>query len=547
MSKRSLSPVVLPPSKRLHISKNNTFTSRPLRSFDTLLSDEIILLVFSFLSPSDLCAAQSVSHNWSRLALDNQLWKSLFVGEYGRQRLRGGKGFVKRADGREVKPLPARVPPDPAKEAPRDWKWMFKISSNWRTGRCQLTRFTPFPFPPNHPPPISERMHVLLAGPMTIYASSKPSQAPTITITCASSSDAFTVYPTVNSLIPVQITSLAADQCPPLPDIIRFAVCLSTGELAVYELRGHHAQMPTRTHHYAGSRSRRTHPILQAAYHHPLLFTLSKTFSLSVYDATREALQLVHHLSSFSSWPPASLVLTAPSANTFKLLITYASPVYPQHWSLGVTEVLMSCPARASTSAQSAFRLLSTRSVRAFDVPPGWANEARMRVVREQWARKTLAVAATNSDGKWVVLAPTETSCLACAPSFPAAATGGAHPIRRHWTPSSLPLQLYRVSFPPLDAGASAAPRLTFVRYLYGQTSPVASLALADGRCVSLGVDGSVWAWDLETARGVQVYSASPSMQEEPMQNGVLGLITFDERRIISSSPGGVLVRDFDT
>ena len=77
-------------------------------------------------------------HEYSRtvniepFTLRTQLWKSLYISEYGRLRLRGARGFIGRGDGREVKPLPGRA----KAEDVRDWKWMFRISSNWRTGEC---------------------------------------------------------------------------------------------------------------------------------------------------------------------------------------------------------------------------------------------------------------------------------------------------------------------------------------------------------------------------------------------------------------------------
>jgi hypothetical protein len=37
-------------------------------------------------------------------------------------------------DGREVKALPGRARVDGVK----DWKWMFRISSNWRTGKHNM-------------------------------------------------------------------------------------------------------------------------------------------------------------------------------------------------------------------------------------------------------------------------------------------------------------------------------------------------------------------------------------------------------------------------
>jgi hypothetical protein len=301
-----------------------------------------------------------------------------------------------------------------------------------------------------------------------------------------------------------------------------------------------------RKHYYAPPfKTPRTAPIIQVAYCHPVLVTLSESFTLSVYDLTHEGLQLVHVLTSFTSFPPSSLVLTMPESQTYKLILTYASPVYPAHWSVGVTEVILSnaalhAPTSAFTSPtrRPSSLLLSTRSTRAFDIPAGWVDEAKLRVVREQWGRKVGSVAGTQTDGRWVVLAP--------------AVQGEVRPPGG-FTPASLPLQLYRLSSPPLRAGAGAAPKLTFVRNLLGQTGPVSALALADGRCVSLGVDGRVWVWDLENGWGTEAASStnasswSESGEDDPGPSTLRGTIAFDERRIISAgATGEVTVRDFD-
>lgn len=134
MLKRSLSPILLPPSKRLHTSTGRQRPSHPL-SFDSSLYDELILCIFSHLSWIDLCAAQATSRNWARLATDNELWRKLYLRVYGRTRLRGARGFVGRPNGREIKPLPGRA----KAEDHKDWKWMFRISSNWRKGKFILS------------------------------------------------------------------------------------------------------------------------------------------------------------------------------------------------------------------------------------------------------------------------------------------------------------------------------------------------------------------------------------------------------------------------
>jgi hypothetical protein len=76
---------------------------------------------------------------------------------------------------------------------------------------------------------------------------------------------------------------------------------------------------------------------------------------------------------------------------------------------------------------------------------------------------------------------------------------------------------------------------------------PVSALSLADGRCVSLGCNGSIWVWDLEGQRGAEVSSGdSCAAGTRPWEEK--GTIVFDERRIVSAVPQveDVQVRRFD-
>lgn len=89
----------------------------------------------------DLCVTQATSKKWSRLAADNELWRKKYLQVYGRTRLRGAKGFIARMDGREVRPLPGRVKTE---SQYKDWKWMFRISSNWRKGKRAVIFSSPY-------------------------------------------------------------------------------------------------------------------------------------------------------------------------------------------------------------------------------------------------------------------------------------------------------------------------------------------------------------------------------------------------------------------
>jgi len=130
MSKRGLTPHNFPPPKRLHtIHPSPQQKGIPIVD---VLSDELVLSILSHLSWVDLCVTQLINKNWARLALDNQLWKNHYILTFGKPRLRGARGPSVRSDGREVKSLPSRARPEDS--AYKDWKWMFRVSSNWRKG-----------------------------------------------------------------------------------------------------------------------------------------------------------------------------------------------------------------------------------------------------------------------------------------------------------------------------------------------------------------------------------------------------------------------------
>lgn len=177
--------------------------------------------------------------------------------------------------------------------------------------------------------------------------------------------------------------------------------------------------------------------------------------------------------------------------------------------------------------------------------------------MREQWGRKLSSIADAQTDGKWVILAPgqnysfdNDESYMNAHANLPASMLGSSlsssASARLH---SPTTLQLYRLILPIHSASISASPpKLTFVRTLHGQTSPILSLALADGRCVSLGRNGSIWVWDLEGGTGAEVTPADESLVENlgRMSSTTTGTVSFDERRIVSAHAGKVVVRRFD-
>ncbi|RDB24848.1 hypothetical protein Hypma_007776 [Hypsizygus marmoreus] len=546
-SKRTLSPAPLPAAKRLHTA--SSAGPQPRLSFDSSLYEELILCIFSHLSWVDLCAAQATSRNWYRLAADNELWRRLYLHVFGRSRLRGSRGFVARSDGREVRPLPGRA--NSKEESLKDWKWMFRISSNWRKGRCSTEQLNGGLHPSlDHRPESSYQAHVLLAGPLTITASSQPADIPAINVLNSTATGHVLACESRLRTGQCHLTALAIDQSPPSHGHLRLVAFLSTGEFAIFSLNPSHLSTSSRQLTFVPNRrNARSSPATQAVYHHPLLITLSGSFSLSIYDLSDDTVRHTQTLTSFTSFPPTSLVLSTPTSSTYKLIIAYTIPVYPAHWSVGATELIItgreipSLYAFSEPSSPSADPLCvtSTRTIRALDVPPGWIDEEKLRSMREQWSRKVSRVADIQTDGKWVVLAPAEGLPSSSADTLPLISSLDVLSMN-----SSTTLQLYRLSLPPAsNSVASPPPKLTFVRSLHGQSGPVSSLALADGRCVSLGLNGSLWVWDLEAGTGAEVFTSS-SPRAAVDSHLVKGTVAFDDRRIITAEGSRVTAHRFD-
>ncbi|TFK73961.1 hypothetical protein BDN72DRAFT_833941 [Pluteus cervinus] len=544
MLKHKLSPPPSPPYKRVHYVDNPAQATVPT-NFE-IFSDELILYIFSQLDWVTLCIVQSANKNWARLATDNELWRRLYFDVFGRTRLRGAKGFIGRTDGREVKPLPGGLNVGGYK----DWKSMFRISSNWRRGRCSVEHGVNWL--PSSNDGARHQVHIIVAGSLTVTATAQPSVSP-----CAVISNTTGTTQTLPCVLThptglEHVTTLAIDQSPPTHRHFRLAVFLSTGDINVFTVQMTQPPSRARVLNCAPSRrNERTCPIIQAVYHHPLLITVSRAFHLSIYEVGDGVITLTQTLSSFTSFPPTSLVLSMVTPTTYKLVVVYAIPVYPAHWSVGATEVIIAgLGDQTLQSSISSFSqtftspppdpltVLATRTVRTVDIPPGWIDVNKLRLLREQWARKVLQVSDTQTDGKWLVLAAADEDVSSEGSTSP--------PYPSQSLFSLATLQLYRLSFSPLSPSVSSPPpKLVYVRNLHGQTGPIASLAVADGRCVSLGANGGIWVWDLENGVGAEVASpdSSPSgrLTAVPKRS-----VVFDERRIITTDSDGVVVRRFD-
>ncbi len=420
-------------------------------------------------------------------------------------------------------------------------------------GRCTVERLH---VTPSESAQDSHQIHILLTGPYIISASSRPSTSPWI---CLSGPGSWGLShklhcPTVHSGL-YHITALAQDQSLPSASHTRIAAFLHNGELYIFHVdHSNPASSRLEMTHSPVRRFARTSSISQAVYHHPILVALSESFNLSIYDLSSGSVRHSQTLTSFTSYPPTSLVLSAPAPDMYKLILTYSVPVYPRHWSVGVTELVISGPSLGSNAVTSKLSLsplphqssiaqpmcvASTRSTRAVDIPQGWMDENKLRYMQEQWSRKVARVSDTQTDGKWVILAPADPAIFTGSSSSPDTSVSNSNPMQLY-SPTSL--QLYRLSLPSPSPSVSAPrPRLTFIRNLHGHSGPVSSIAVADGRCVSLGIDGSIWVWDLEAGTSTEV-----SGLNSENAHVVSGAVVFDERRIVTARGGDIMIRRFD-
>lgn len=161
-----------------------------------------------------------------------------------------------------------------------------------------------------------EQTHILLAGSVTVMASSRPSTVPTVLLSTPTHEPHALSCPSSRPSVTTHITALALDQSPPASGHHGKLVCfLSTGEFTLFSVDHQALSSSARMFTYQPTgRSSRTAPIVHAVYHHPLLVTLSQSFHLSLYDLSSESVQHTQTLTSFTSYPPqfARPVLPVP-------------------------------------------------------------------------------------------------------------------------------------------------------------------------------------------------------------------------------------------
>jgi hypothetical protein len=299
-----------------------------------------------------------------------------------------------------------------------------------------------------------------------------------------------------SALYPLRISSISLNQSISFDGLVNLAVFYSTMR-KFHHLSIFNVNTLTKT-------SQETHvvtpiayrgPIIHSAYHSSLIIALSSTFQVDIYQVSTNSSKptLVRTMSSFTSFPPSSLTVCRPSPLSHKVLLSYAVPIYPAHWSVATTEL----------QVDNCADILSSRTLRAFQQE--WQTtieESSNSTPPRTGAGKMPGIVSVQSDGRYLVVAPRNENYM----------------------------ELYRLR----------QNSLVLVRILFGPVQQICALAVADARCISISLDGALWVHDLDQGWGVEVQDKVDGVDVENTR------LYFDDRRIVVTTPTHLRTISFD-
>ncbi|KAI9266599.1 hypothetical protein BDA99DRAFT_536021 [Phascolomyces articulosus] len=107
-----------------------------------LLSNELVLHIFSYLSASELAQCAKVNSSWYRLANDDLLWKLLFLRRFRYPLMVDMKEdpkLLQRWQERTTHNNDFNTNNNNIKRKRSEWKIVYKTNHNWRLGNCRMT------------------------------------------------------------------------------------------------------------------------------------------------------------------------------------------------------------------------------------------------------------------------------------------------------------------------------------------------------------------------------------------------------------------------
>lgn len=480
----------------------------------SILSDEILLRVFSFVPVSTLVRCQRTSRRLNTIAGDAQLWKALYYNRFVRPRaarlpgIRDAESSLLFFSSRLSKWLDDEGLV--LKRNETDWKRQYKLRHNWSRGSCAVSEMEVAERAPV--PPLLVCLHEGTIFTVDSYAGLRAWTFKRERKLLAER----TLDNSLSSKPSAPPTSLAVNQSDKQNGKCQVAAGFEDGRFSVFELD---VEAKTFNHLYGHANSSNG-MISSLAYASPYLLTMTATQLLSCYrfpedvdkgqlEKVLEPPRLLSSLRSHTVWPPSYLSVRL-SSKDLVVSIAYALPTYLSGWSVGLQEVRLShegdiISSRLTSAVNHSFQPLSPTSQPSLN----WSRPGGLPPAFHAQVQHALSHGAFSK--------PTSLSY--------------SHPylLVSH---SDNTLMLYLVTSTTEDLSISAGNRL------WGHTSSVSGAHVGDrGKAVSVTSKGEeLRVWELE--------GGLPSlMSKKRLAAGNLSIAVRPERRKqdFAAVPSGVV------
>ncbi|KAL8719045.1 MAG: hypothetical protein Q9225_003902 [Loekoesia sp. 1 TL-2023] len=327
--------------KREREGPEDTATNKRLRSDvrDRLsaLSDELLLVLLSYLPVHDLTRCEELSHRLRALASDPQLWKSAYYERFVWPRAVRIPGVQKPLhysskiakwleDGHLVR-----------RGGLTNWKRQYKLRHNWSRGSCKRIE-TEIAERPSISP-VLVRLHdgIIVTADSTagLRAWSMHGDERLIASMAWATDSQSSAAP----------SSLAIDISRTTTSDLHISVGFLDGSFGVFVLDRRKRSLACRYMHAPSTNG----VVTAIAFSSPYLLTMTEAQLLSLYafpvshiNASQRVMldppRLLTSLRSHTAWPPLSLAIRCSSTG-ISTSIAYAMPTYLEGWSVGLQEL----------------------------------------------------------------------------------------------------------------------------------------------------------------------------------------------------------------
>ncbi|KAI4256494.1 MAG: hypothetical protein L6R42_006185 [Xanthoria sp. 1 TBL-2021] len=332
------------------------------------LSDELLLVLLSYLPVHDLTRCEQLSSRLRTLASDSQIWKSAYYDRFVRPRAARLPG-IRAANALNKSLLYSSKLSKWLEDGPlvkrggaTNWKRQYKLRHNWSKGSCKRTETEIAKRPPI--PPLLVRLHDGIV--ITADSSSGLRAWSTRGGESCIASMAWDKC-THSSAAP---SALAIDSSSTATGDLRISVGFIDGSFGLYVLDRRKQSLNCQYLHAPSTNG----SISAIAFAFPYLLTMTAAQLLSLYrfpviddessdQGNLDPPRLLSSLKSHTAWPPLSLAIRCSSTGV-STSIAYAMPVYTAGWSVGLQELRLTTEgtileSRLATPFSQGFRPLA--------------------------------------------------------------------------------------------------------------------------------------------------------------------------------------------